>query len=247
MLFSSRAGLLDVVPDARRARLPRQRVLALRVVVDRLEVVDEVRDVRDVLLVDRLDVVVADPARGHVVGQRHDVAADRLMGLQLLADLPVELEVVVDLLGVLDLAAVLLVELLEDLLVDVERPVGEGPVADRGLRVVDGRGGRLVLGGLLGLALHAAARGEHGGQPAQREAGAPGPADEASPRQALAFEELLEGSLDARVTHGSAPWRRRRCGGDSRSGRPRARRRTTPAPSRRGSGRRRSAPRPPAP
>ena len=77
------------------------------------------------------DVAVADPARGHVVGQHDDVAPDRLAVLELLADLPEELVVVVDVLEVLDVAAVLLVEGLEDLLVDVERPVGERPVADR--------------------------------------------------------------------------------------------------------------------
>ena len=59
--------------------------------------------------------------------------------LELLADLAEELEVVVDLLDVLALAAELLVEVLDDLLVDVERPVGERPVADRRLRVVDRR------------------------------------------------------------------------------------------------------------
>jgi hypothetical protein len=190
------AGLLDVVADARRARLPRERVLALRVVVDRLEVVDQVGEVRDVLLVDRLDVVEAHPARGHVVGQRHDVAADRLPGLQLLADLPEELEVVVDLLDVLDLAAVLLVELLEDLLVDVERPVGEGPVADRGLGVADARVSCLSLDAFSASPCtppHAASTAA-----SPLSASPELPARPMKPRldRALAFEEFLEGSLD---------------------------------------------------
>ena len=71
------ADLLAVEADAGHARLPRQRVLAALVPGDVDEVVVEVRRVRDVLLVDRLDVAEADPARGHPVGQRDEVAADR--------------------------------------------------------------------------------------------------------------------------------------------------------------------------
>ena len=243
------AGLLDVVADARRARLPRQRVLALRVVVDRLEVVDEVREVRDVLLVDRLGVAEAHPAGGHVVGQRDDVAADRLLVLELLADLPEELEVVVDLLDVLDLAAELLVEVLEDLLVDVERPVGERPVADLGLGVAD----RPAASFLSSAAFSASPctppqAASTAASPVSARPELPArPMKPRRDRRSLSKNSSRARSIRGSLLTRSAPWRRRRCGGDSRSGRPRARVRTSPAPSPRGSARRRSAPRRPAP
>src|SRR5215217_6954088 len=195
-------GLLDVVAHPGGARLIRERELAVGVVVDRRQVADDVLRVRDVLLVDRLRVTVADPAGGHVVGEHDEVTADRLAVLELLADLPEELVVVVDVLEVADLPAVLLVEGLQELLVHVERPVGEGPVPDLRLGMAD-RHRRLgvVLLRLLGCALDAAARGDHGRQAGDREPGAAGAAEEAPSGQTLRLQVLLQGALEARIGH----------------------------------------------
>jgi hypothetical protein len=67
--------------------------------------------------------------------------------------------------------------------------------------VIDGGGLLLGLGGLLGLTLDAAAGGQHAGEAGQRQAGAAGAAEEAATRQALGLEELLERTLDSRITH----------------------------------------------
>ena len=206
-------GLARVVADADRARLPRQREVAVGVVADRLQVRHEVLGVRDVLLVDRSDIAVAHPARGHVVRERDDVAADRLARRQLLADLPEELEVVVDVLDVLDVTAVLLVERLQDGLVDVERPVGERPVADRDLRVVDG--GRGLLAGAL--ALHATAGSEERRPGTQEQPGPGEVADELAARVLAAIEHPLDDAVDVLTGHAMTPVvERRTCGRDPR-------------------------------
>src|SRR4029078_6051534 len=88
------------------------------------------------------------------------------------------------------------------LLVHVQRPVGERPVADLGLRMAD-RLGLLgvVLLGLLLRVLDAAAGGEDGGQPGEGEGGSAGTAEEAPPRQPLRLQVLLKCALDTRIGH----------------------------------------------
>jgi hypothetical protein len=90
---------------------------------------DQVRvDVRQLRLVELLYVAELLHLRRQPVGHDVEVAAAGVAPGVDLADLAEELVVVVDLLGVLDLGAELLLELVERgrlLLVDVERPVRE--------------------------------------------------------------------------------------------------------------------------
>jgi hypothetical protein len=207
IVVSSRPGALGVVADPDRPRLPGQRECALRVVVDRAEVVLEVARVGHVALVDRLDVAVAHPAGGHVVREHDQVAVDGLAAFELLADLPEELEVVVDVLDVLDVAARLLLVGGDDLLVDVQRPVGETPGADLRPGVVDGGGRRRLL--RIGLrALHATTGGQHGREPGGGEAEASRPAQEAPAGETVGQQVLFEHALEGRIRHRAPPWRR---------------------------------------
>src|SRR5206468_6094799 len=97
------------------ARLPRQAVVAVRVPgrmpLYRLEVLD----VRDGALVELLDPLLPDQQRGvaRVVGHDDDVPADRLSAPELRLDLAEELFVAVDVLGVGDVDARLLLELVK--------------------------------------------------------------------------------------------------------------------------------------
>ncbi len=181
------AGDLLVVAQAGHAGLPRGVVLVVRVEVRAdvgiLEVVDIVRDDR---LVELLEPAQANEPGGHPLGQRDQVPARVLAGLERRLDRAEELLVVVDHLGVVDLGAVLRRELLEACVlggvvvvgVDVQRPVGEvedvgggGLLGGRG----DGRGaarggrrrsrGRRRRGGGRGAGAAGAARGQECAHP----------------------------------------------------------------------------------
>ncbi len=120
--------LVLAVDDPGQARLPGHREVARRVERRLLEPRDQVLGgVGHFGLVELLHVAEADHARSHPVGDRVDVAPARVAALVLLADLAEELGVVVDLFDVLDLGAVLLLEVLERsaVLFDVQRPVRE--------------------------------------------------------------------------------------------------------------------------
>ena len=142
-------GLLRVVADAGHAREPRHAVLATRIEAHVLHVVDQVRLVRELGVVERGDVAELDQAAGHPVGEHDDVAVDALVPLERLVDLREELVVVVDVLGVLGLDARGLLEVGHRLLVDVERPVGDperlaAASGRRGRRVAAARGGAFL-------------------------------------------------------------------------------------------------------
>src|SRR6185437_11687060 len=153
--------------------------VTVRVEVDVLEVVDEVRvDVRQRGLVELLDVAEADHLASHPVRHHDDVAPARAAARKLLADLSEELVVVVDLLGVLHVHAGLFGELLERRVlavihVDVERPVGE----------VELRAHLALRDGLLRCGLRPAAQGvaapaaggEEGGRAHRHRAGGASP------------------------------------------------------------------------
>src|SRR5215204_2463968 len=130
--------LVLAVDDPADARLPGHGVLALGIEWRRLQRLDQVLvRTRHRRLVEALDVSEPDHASRHPVGHDVDVATARVVLVVLLADLPEELGVVVDLLDVLDLGAVLLLKVLEGavVLLDVERPVGDVErVADLALR-----------------------------------------------------------------------------------------------------------------
>src|SRR3712207_534478 len=95
-----------------------------------------------------------------------------LLLLQRLADLAEELLVVVDVLDVLHARVVLRAEVLEDRLVDVERPVGDDDLVERLLRMV--RRGLALTALLLALALRAAARRKEGAERRRGERGRAG-------------------------------------------------------------------------
>ena len=116
-------GELRVVADAGQAGLPDQAVLAARVEGHVLEVLAEVHPVRDVLLVQLLHVAQPDQPARHPVRQDDDVAADALAAAEGLADLGEELVVVVDVLGVGDADAGLVLEVGDRIAVDVVGPV----------------------------------------------------------------------------------------------------------------------------
>ncbi len=120
--------------DARHPRLPGQRVLPVGVERRARLRVDEVGDVRDLVLVELLDPALVDhqPEEALVVGEDDDVAVDRLPLRERALDLPEVLRVRVDVLEVVDLDPRLSRELVErgvllrllDV-VDVQRPVRE--------------------------------------------------------------------------------------------------------------------------
>ncbi len=147
------AGQLAVVADAGETGLPGHEELVVG--VDRAAVVggQQVRlDVGQDVPLERLDVAELHPLAGHPVGQRDQVAADVLAGLQRRLELPEELLVVVDVLDVVGVGLVLGVEHIDRgvavvLLVDVERPVRPVPVRGDRVRVLDrSAGGAQVLG-----------------------------------------------------------------------------------------------------
>ena len=140
---------LGVVADARHARLPRVVVVLGRIPRVVLEAVLEVRDgVRDVRLVDLLGPARGDDLRGHPVGEDHQVPAGRQAADERRLDRLDERCVVADLLLVVDLDAVLGLELLQGrggaggvlvgiAEVDVRRPVGEHQRAGGGRGALD--------------------------------------------------------------------------------------------------------------
>src|SRR3954468_15589875 len=159
---------LVVVGDARYAGLPRQAVVAVRIEVRVLLHLDQVLHVRDRRLVELLRPALLDHQAevAVVVGEDDDVATGRLAARQLPLDLREERRVVVDVLGVGDVDARLLLEVLERRMrvrlvvrVDVQRPVRE----------LEGLREGVVRAGARRLGAAAAAGGEHTGH---REQGA---------------------------------------------------------------------------
>ncbi len=127
-------GQLLVVGDARHARLPGQRVRAIRVERRAQERVLQVGDVGDLVLVELLQPAFLDeePRVARVVRHDDDLAVDRLPLRERALDLPEVLVVRVDVLEVVDLDPRLRRELLQGrrllrLVVDVDvvLPVGE--------------------------------------------------------------------------------------------------------------------------
>ena len=194
------ADLVLAVADAGVAALPGHRELAAGVEADVLQRGVQVAGVRDLGLVELLDVALPDQAAGHPVGQRDDVLADVVAVAQLPLDLAVVRVVVVDVLGVGGLDARVGLELLQRrvvlgvlVVVEVGGPVGPAHHLVGGRLVLDG-GLRLRLAaGLRGVAR--AARGERGGDPDPAGAPEDGAAGQLRAHQRLEHRVVMSDSV----------------------------------------------------